>query len=138
MRFSTSLLAVLSLVLATAGLPSQLGERAADAADPAWIQQVDSQHNAYRRQYGAPDLTWNDGLYTGTLQWATACNFAHRFAFIDYIWTSSNFRLFSGGAYGENLVSLVINFTTWRMLNVPYRLPERHPTTALPVGSPAG
>ncbi|PFH46571.1 hypothetical protein AMATHDRAFT_69529 [Amanita thiersii Skay4041] len=65
----------------------------ADAGDQvvlldAWSEQVLANHNAARRQYGAKALTWNAGLYPGTLQWAKTCKFQH-----------SNPQ----GRYGENL-----------------------------------
>ncbi|KAF9945528.1 hypothetical protein BGZ72_001253, partial [Mortierella alpina] len=43
-----------------------------------------------RAQYGAAPLTWDGGLYGGTLQHAQQCRFQH-----------SN----SGGQYGENLLA---------------------------------
>ncbi|KAF9131052.1 hypothetical protein BG015_003919, partial [Linnemannia schmuckeri] len=42
------------------------------AADPtvAFKNDVLTQHNRYRAQYGARPLTWSDALYPATLQWA--------------------------------------------------------------------
>lgn len=76
MHFLPALFSTLSLVLAAIAAPSP--QDRAPAVDDAFKQQVVNQHNAYRRQYGAADLTWSDSLYTGTLQWATACKFTHR------------------------------------------------------------
>lgn len=114
MRFST-LLATISLALASTALPSSLFvqdeysitpmpeagellsvplafgedefavyETLADGGnvDAAifddWKNQVVNQHNAYRRKYGAPNLSWSDALYSGTQQWASQCKFQHR------------------------------------------------------------
>ncbi|KAF9125933.1 hypothetical protein BG015_004802 [Linnemannia schmuckeri] len=60
--------------------------QAAPAAD--FKNEVLTQHNRYRAQYGARPLTWSDALYPGTLQWASQCRFQHSQ---------------SGGRYGENL-----------------------------------
>ena len=43
-----------------------------------WKNQVVNQHNAYRRKYGAPNLSWSDALHSGTQQWASQCKFQHR------------------------------------------------------------
>ena len=43
----------------------------------AWSDAVIANHNMARAQYGAAPLTWDGGLYGGTLQHALQCRFQH-------------------------------------------------------------
>ncbi|KAF9428699.1 hypothetical protein BGZ94_001396 [Podila epigama] len=60
----------------------------ADAPTDAFKNEVLSQHNTYRAQYGAGPLTWSDALFPDTLQWANTCTYQFSP---------------SAGKYGENL-----------------------------------
>ncbi|KAI0703483.1 CAP domain-containing protein [Cytidiella melzeri] len=55
-----------------------------------WKNLVVNSHNKFRSHYGAPNLSWSDALYPGTLQWAQQCKFQH---------SQGN------GKYGENLAA---------------------------------
>lgn len=73
--------AVVVATLSTAG-PAHAAPSAAFKND------VLTQHNKYRAQYGARPLTWSDALAVDAQKWAEGCKFEHSQA---------------GGKYGENL-----------------------------------
>ena len=45
----------------------------------SWSDQVVTQHNQYRAQYGASALTWSQSRYSGALAHAKTCVFEHRY-----------------------------------------------------------
>ncbi|KAF8962753.1 hypothetical protein BDZ97DRAFT_1823897 [Flammula alnicola] len=61
LRFPIFALAVTAIAVPT----SSLSERDSRS------EQVVSLHHTYRAEYGAPPVTWNPSLYSGTLTWGT-------------------------------------------------------------------
>jgi len=64
-----------------------------------WKNQVVNSHNKFRARYGAPNLSWSDALYPGTLQWAQQCKFQHSQGNGKY---GENLAAGTGNAYGFN------------------------------------
>ncbi|MFG2003883.1 CAP domain-containing protein [Spirillospora sp. NPDC048911] len=74
---------------AQAAAPAHAAVPAQEAAPPPGFKnQVLTELNHVRAQYGAKPLTWSDALYPDTEEWAKACKYENSQA---------------GGKYGENL-----------------------------------
>ncbi|TFK65333.1 PR-1-like protein [Pluteus cervinus] len=78
--------------------PKGIGHSFAVAPTPAFVAQFLDAHNGYRIQFGAPNMTYNSGLFQGTYDWSIQCQFRH---------STPN------GAYGEDLYAATYSNTNY-------------------------